>query len=85
MAPVLNPMLEVGMAPLHRSAPEPPLAVHDVALVLDQASVAACPVESVVGEAVNWLTTAAEGGALLTLTMTVLGVLVPPGPVQVKV
>jgi hypothetical protein len=53
MAPVLNPALEVGMAPLQRSAPEPPLAVHEVALVLDHASVVACPAESVVGAAVN--------------------------------
>jgi hypothetical protein len=31
------------------------------------------------------VTTAADGGALLTLTMTVLGVLVPPGPLHIKV
>jgi len=53
MPPVLNPVLEVGMVPLHRSAPEPPLAVHEVALALDQASVVACPVNSVVGAALN--------------------------------
>lgn len=85
IAPVLKPELDVGMEPVHASLPEPPVAVHEVALLLDQASVVACPVETVVGRAVKVLTTAALGGAVVTLTTTVLGVLVPPGPVQVRV
>jgi hypothetical protein len=85
IGPALKPGLDVGMDPCHMSPDDPPLAAQDVALVLDHASVVVCPVVTVVGLAVNVLTTAAEGPALVTLTMTELDVLVPPGPVQVSV
>jgi hypothetical protein len=85
MAPVLKPELDVGMDPVHASLPDPPLAVHEAALLVDQESVVACPVATVVGLAVKVLTTAALAGALVTFTTTVLGGLVPPGPVQVSV
>jgi len=36
MAPLVVPVLEVGCAPDHASAPLPPLAMHDVALLVVQ-------------------------------------------------
>ncbi len=85
IGPVLKPELDVGMDPVHESPPEPPLAVQEAALLLDHASVVLCPVVSVVGLAVKLFTTAAVGGALVTLTTTEAGVPAPPGPVQVRV
>jgi hypothetical protein len=84
MAPVLVPVLEVPTDPFQPSDPVPPLAVHEVAPLLLQASDATDPVCSVEGVAVKELTVAAGGGAV-TFRATEVGELVPPGPAQVKV
>jgi hypothetical protein len=38
IGPTVIPVLEVATDPVQLSAPLPPLAVHDVALLVDQAS-----------------------------------------------
>jgi hypothetical protein len=43
-----------------------------------------CPVSKVSGSAAN-VTTLGGGGRLVTVTLTELAALAPPGPVQVKV
>jgi hypothetical protein len=55
-----------------------------VALLVAQASETGCPVCTVEGVALKFETLAA-GAIAVTLMATVLGVPVPPGPVQVKV
>jgi hypothetical protein len=84
IGPTAVPVLETGSGPLHPSAPVPPLAVHEVAPLLDQASDVDCPVCTAAGEAVND-PMVGTGGALATLTVTDVGALAPPGPVQVSV
>ncbi len=79
--PSVVPLLEVPMAPLHPSLPLPPLAVQEVALLLDHVSVVDCPVCSELGKAANDMMLGANG-TLATATMTEAGALVPPGPVQ---
>ncbi len=82
--PVLVPLLEEPTEPFQPSDPVPPVAAHEVAPLLVQASDAACPVWRVVGDAVKVATVAAGGGAV-TLSATEVGDPVPPGPVQVNV
>jgi hypothetical protein len=55
--------------------------VHDVALVEDHVNTAALPAATAAAFAVN--ATVGTGGAT-TSTMTVAGLLAPPGPVQVN-
>jgi hypothetical protein len=85
MGPTVIPALDVPTGPIQLSEPLPPLAEHDVALLLDQASDVDCPTTRVDGEAVNDVMLAAGGGALLTLTITETGPLAPPAPVQFSV
>jgi hypothetical protein len=70
-----------GKVPVSASLPlQPPEAVHEVAFVLDQASVEAPPAVMLVGVAVS----VTLGAAAVTVTRVEAGVL-PPGPEQVKV
>ncbi len=65
----------------------PPLAVHDVAWLLDQLKVTIDPV-STVGLALSFaskVTVGCTGTTGLTVTLVELGALVPPAPVQVNV
>jgi hypothetical protein len=78
-------VLEVGTAPFQLSEPVPPVAVHELALVLCQLSTVDRPVTKVLGKALKETIAAAGGGALLTLTMTELGAPAPPVPEQVSV
>jgi hypothetical protein len=67
--------------PLVASAPvQPPLAVQEVALVLDQVRVELAPDAMVVG-----LADRVTVGAGATVTVALAGELVPPAPVQVSV
>ena len=66
----------VLLAPL-----QPPEAVQDVALVVDQLSVLAWPAATVAGLALN---ESVGAGAALTVTVALLAVL-PPAPLQVRV
>jgi len=85
IGPTVIPVLAVATDPVQLSAPLPPLAVHDVALLLDQASEVDWPTTRLVGEALKDVMLAAGGGTLLTLTMTELGPLAPPLPEQLSV
>jgi hypothetical protein len=79
VVPVRAPVLWV---PLVANAPlQPPEAVHEVALVEPQVSVAAPPLATVVGLAVS---VAVGTGLAVTVTVAAAAVLVPPGPVQVS-
>jgi len=73
---------ETPSVPLVPSAPvQPPLAVHEVALVLDQVSVELAPEAIVVGFAVS-----VTVGAATPVTVTVAeDALLPPVPAQVSV
>jgi hypothetical protein len=71
----------VAGPPLHDTVPTPLLIEQVVALVTLQARVADWPVMIVAGVAVNETMT---GGAGITVTVAVFGVL-PPGPVAVNV
>ena len=73
------------MLPFQPSEPVPPLAVHEVAPTVAQVRVVDPPATMVAGAAANAEITGSGGGALVTLSTTELGALVPPGPVQVKV
>jgi hypothetical protein len=84
IGPTALPVLDTGTMPLQPSAPVPPLAAHAVAPLLDQANEVDCPVCTVVGEAVKELMPG-TGGAAATSTVTEVGALLPPGPVQVSV
>jgi hypothetical protein len=67
--------------PLMASAPvQPPLAVQDVAFVLDQVRVELPPEETVVG-----LADSVTVGAGTTVTVVLAGDVVPPAPVQASV
>jgi len=87
--PIVTPLLDVAcVLPLHPSAPEPPLAVHDVAPVVAQASTIDCPAEAVVGVAVNVLIDAGGVGCVapeLTVNVVDTFPLLPPAPVQINV
>ena len=73
---------ETPSVPLVASVPvQPPEAVHEVALVLDQVSVELAPKAIVVGFAVS---VTAGGADELTVTVAEAGV-VPPVPVQLSV
>jgi hypothetical protein len=65
----------------------PPLAVQDVALVLVQEKVADCPgwICAEAAPAISSETVGGTGVAAVTVTLTELGAVVPPGPVQVRV
>jgi hypothetical protein len=76
-------MLEVGTVPVQPSEPVPPVAVHDVALVVLQVSELDCPTSIAAGVAVK-LTTAAGGAIAVISTLDMLGKLVPPAPVHVR-
>jgi lysine/ornithine N-monooxygenase len=60
---------------------QPPLAVHEVAFVLDQVSVELLPEVMVVGVALKLTVGAAE----VTVTVAEAGADVPPVPLQVSV
>jgi hypothetical protein len=67
--------------PLIASAPvQPPLAVQEVAFVLDQVRVELAPEETVVG-----LADSVTVGAGTTVTVVLAGEVVPPAPVQASV
>ena len=67
--------------PLVTSAPvQPPLAVQEVAFVLDQVRVEVLPEAIVVG-----LAESVTVGAGATVTVALTGAVVPPAPVQVSV
>jgi hypothetical protein len=74
---------ETTSVPLVASAPvQPPLAVHDVAFVLDHVNVEVAPEAMLVGFAVS----VTVGGAdELTVTVAEAGADVPPVPLQVSV
>jgi hypothetical protein len=61
-----------------------PLPVHEVALLVDHDSEAACPTGMLVGDALNAVMLAAGVGALVTFTTTELEFPAPPGPVQLN-
>jgi hypothetical protein len=52
---------------------QPPLAVHDVALVLFQVSVAACPAVTLVGDAEKVTVGVGEAGGVVGVDVAVLG------------
>jgi hypothetical protein len=81
---MMVPVLEVGSAPVQASEPLPPVAVHELALVLCQLSAVDRPVTKVLGKALKETMAAAGGGASLTFTITELGVPAPPVPEQVN-
>jgi hypothetical protein len=83
MGPVFKPAEDAAWVPIQPSLPVPPLPVQNVALLLPQASVTDWPVCRAPGIALK-LDTVAAGGALVTVTSTVAGLLVPPAPLQVK-
>jgi hypothetical protein len=73
---------ETASVPLIASVPvQPPLAVQDVAFVLDQVSVALPPEAMIGGFAVKVTVGAVE----VTVTVADAGADVPPVPVQVSV
>jgi len=78
--------LEAAFVPLQSEA-LPPLAVHDVAPLLDQLNVTVEPVGTValVPPLASSVTVGCTGGTACTVTLTELGALVPPAPVHVKV
>jgi hypothetical protein len=65
----------------------PPLAVHDVAWLLDQLKVTSDPVGTVAlaAPSANKVTVGCTGTTGLTVTRVELGALVPPPPVHVRV
>ena len=84
MGPELVPELEAATLPFQPSEPVPPVAVQVVAWFVDHDRTMACPVCVAPGVAVK-LAMVAAGAAVVTVTPTVLGALVPPGPAQVRV
>jgi hypothetical protein len=70
--------------PVQPSPEVPPLALHDVAPVVDHVAVATPFTWTAAGETLNEVMTGA-GGTLSTSTVTDIGELVPPGPLQVSV
>jgi len=84
--PTSTPEFEVDLFPL-QSELLPPLAVHDVAWLLDQLKVTIEPVSTVAlpAPSANKVTVGCTGTTGLTVTLLELGALVPPLPVQVSV
>jgi hypothetical protein len=83
-APIVTPLLDVGcVLPSHPSDPEPPPAVQDVALFDDQLNTIDPPAAILLGAAVK-LVMVAAGVTALTVTVTDVGPLEPPAPVQVN-
>lgn len=82
--PITVPLLEVATVPVQESAPLPPLAAQEAALLVLHASVVDCPTLIVSGVAVKVLT-AAGGAAGVTTSDALAGALAPPGPVQLRV
>ncbi len=80
----MNPVLDVPTEPFHPSVPEPPLAKQAVELLLAQERLVDWPVSSEVGVALSELMLAG-GGVVVTVTVSELGTLAPPVPVQVSV
>jgi hypothetical protein len=73
---------ETLCVPLVASVPvQPPLAMQEVAFVLDHINIKLLPEAMFVGLAVS----VAVGTAAVTVTVALEGVLVPPTPVQVNV
>jgi hypothetical protein len=65
--------------------PLPPVAVHEVALIAAQVNVVDWPTWMVVGTATNAVIVGSgRTPPEVTVTVTELGVLAPPGPVQVR-
>jgi hypothetical protein len=77
-------VLEVPTVPGQESEPVPPLAVQEFAPLLLHAKDVVCPTVTALGVAVNDEIVAA-GVALATVTLVDMGVLAPPGPVQLSV
>jgi predicted short-subunit dehydrogenase-like oxidoreductase (DUF2520 family) len=84
MGPMVVAELCGDVVPPHPSDGVPPLSVHAVAPLVDQAAVTVPPTWTVVGVTVNEMI-AGGGGVLFTSTVTEDAALAPPGPVQVKV
>jgi hypothetical protein len=84
MGPMAVPELCAGTLPLQPSAGVPPVAVQPVAARVDQLAVADPPTCTVLGVTLNERIVGA-GGVLSTSTVTLVGVLVPPGPLHVSV
>lgn len=82
--PTAVPVLDGATVPVKASAPLPPLAVHEVALLVVHARDVLCPTVTVPGLAAKEPMLAA-GVALFTVTSTEAGALAPPGPVQLSV
>jgi hypothetical protein len=83
--PIAVPMLAGGsVLPAQPSDPVPPVAAHDVAFSVAQVSVVDCPTCRAVGTA-RKAPMVGAGVAAPTVTVTLLGTLVPPAPVQVSV
>jgi len=83
-APVDVPLLEVATGPPQPSLPLPPPAVQLAALLVVQARRVEPPDCNAEGVAVK-LPMDAAGGVAVTVTLTELGALVPPAPLQVNV
>jgi len=84
--PTRTPEFDVAWVPVHSIA-LPPLALQEVAPVLDQLSVIdepgiACALEPPL---TNKVTDGCDGTGVRTVTLVELGELVPPGPIQVNV
>ena len=82
---MLVPALAVPTVPPQVSVPEPPLAVHEDAFVVDHDKVVPWLVCKLFEAALKAPMDAAALGGLMALTVTELGAPVPPGPVQVSV
>lgn len=84
--PTETPELAVALVPLQSDA-LPPLAVHEVALLLDQDKVTVPPVTTValVLPSASSVTVGCTGITGLTVTLVERGALVPPAPAHVKV
>jgi hypothetical protein len=74
-------LLVACVLPFQPSDPEPPPPVHEVALLDDQLSTIVPPAGMLFGVAVKAVTVAA-GVTALTTTVTEVGPLGPPAPVQ---
>jgi hypothetical protein len=84
--PTATPELAVALPPLQSDA-LPPLAVHEVALLLDQEKVTVPPVTTValLLPLASSVTVGCTGTTALTVTLVERGALVPPAPVHVSV
>ena len=78
-------MLDVPTDPAHPSDPVPPLALQEVALEEDHASVVDEPTTTEFGDAEKLEMLGAGGGALVTFRITELAGPAPAAPLQVRV